>query len=216
MDLSDFRTKKYSQTLEESVIFNLLDRVGPVEHFVVDIGAGPTSQYSNSQLLIDRGWKSCRFDLKSKNEAHARAVRVTAENVVQLLGEGNVPAQPGVLSIDIDGIDLYVLSAMLEVYAPSIIVYEMNGCREPSSYDVIPYDPNFAYAGDDYYGASWGAFAWVLKRRGYVPVHQIHSLNGFAVKSSVGLPACPMAPKWVYHSPTQRADARWVDCREVL
>lgn len=220
MNLSNFRVKKYAQTDEESVILNLLDVVrahGDIDRFVVDIGAGKDAYLSNSQFLIEHAWKSCRFDLQSSDERHARAVRVTVENVASLLTEGNVPMKPGVLSIDIDGIDLYVLFQILATgYRPSIIVYEFNGCREPANHDVIVYNPQFSYAGDDYYGASWNAFQYVLNRHGYMSIHQVACLNGFAVAAEVGLEPCAMPQKSTYHRPTQRADAQWVDARTVL
>jgi hypothetical protein len=216
MDWGKFREKRYAQTDEESVILNLVDHFNP-KKFVVDVGAGDGVSISNSRLLMDMGWDACRFDVKYGGEADPtlHKVMVRPDNVVRLLDEYDVPKDFGLLTIDIDGVDLYVLHALLRGYSPSIVVFEFNACRPTESFDVVRYDPEFKWDDTDYYGASWSAFDHVLGMNGYQVVHHSNSLNGYAVDAALLPERCPTAPvqnKYHRHNP----NGKWLDARDVF
>lgn len=207
---------KYCARGEDWIAWSLFEYVEGDTRFVVDIGAGTGPQDCNSQMLVDMGWSSLRYDAGCTDPTHALAVRITADNVVDELRSHAVPKNFGVLCIDIDGIDLYVLDAVLKEYAPLVIVFEWNANRDPESYDVVAYNSSFEWYRDDYYGASWNAFQHVLEKRGYTCVHQVDSLNGFAVPTRSGLPRCPTPRSYPWQQPAQRPDALWKDSREIF
>lgn len=220
MDLNTPRVQRYCQTREESCLQNLVDALPGVPRYVVDLGAGDGHRYSNSQLLIDdHGWAACRLDYNTSGRAAVDHTlhehEITRDNIGALLQQYSVPAQPGLLCIDLDGMDLYVLHAALRAVQPWIVLFEFNGARDPAGCDVIPYNAAHRYKGDDYYGASWGAFAWLLGRHGYCCVHHHDSLNGYAV-AGAHLPntltavAPPQQQQWHIH----RAGGIWIDARE--
>jgi len=206
--------KKYCQTDEESVLLNLLDALPPVPRYVVDIGAGDGQNLSNTQIFVEMGWSACRLDCRYEDGDTLHKEFITRENITALLQKYDVPRSFGVLSLDIDGNDLYVLDALLAEYRPVIAVFEFNGCRPPESYDVIRYAPDFFIDGD-YYGASWSAFKHVFGLHGYTLVHQSHSLNGYAVDAAHGLaPLSSPPPRMQYHP--HQPNGVWLDAREIF
>lgn len=222
LDLNTPRTQRYCQTREESCLQNLLDLLPDAPHYVVDIGAGNGKHYSNSQLLIeDHGWDACRFDCNtggmSGSDLTLHEHEISRENIGALLQQYSVPEQPGLLCIDIDGMDLYVLNAALKVAQPWVVLFEFNGARDPAGFDTIPYNAWHRYKDDDYYGASWGAFAWLLGRHGYCCVHHHESLNGYAVRAQhlrggLGPVDSPLQQQWHRH----REGGVWVDARSSV
>lgn len=212
--LDRFRSQKYCQTNEESVLLNLLDKLPPIPRYVVDIGAGDGVHLSNTQIFVESGWSACRIDRDCEDAGTLHRAFVDRDNVTSLLRKFGVPHHFGILSLDIDGNDLYVLNALLHEYRPAIVVFEFNGCRPPRSHDVICYDPEFVIDGD-YYGAAWSAFEHVFRIFEYTLVHHSHSLNGYAVDSSYGLPPTTSLPAQVQYHPHRRGPA-WHDARVVF
>ncbi len=211
-----FVERKYAQTNEETVLLNLVREFDIKDNFVLDIGAGDGWNLSNSRLLMDKGWDAFRID--GAYESHKDKLYksfITRENIVGTLKEHDVPQHHGILTIDIDGNDLYILNEVLSAgFRPSIICFELNAARNPASFDVIQYDPTFKIVGD-YYGASWGAFKHVLALHGYTTVHQIFNLNGFAVIDTLNPEAndsCPRKSQDHPHNP----NGVWIDAREVF
>jgi hypothetical protein len=210
MDLNKPRKQRYCQTREESVIQNLLDVLPGIEPYVLDLGAGDGRALSNSQLLIeDRGWSACRID----GDTHGQSVldptlhehRITTANIGGLLEQYEVPKVLGLFCLDIDGMDFHIMHEVLLRREPQTVVFEINPAREPAGFDVVPYSENFQYQGDNYYGASWGAYAWLLAKHGYTCVHQHDALNGYAVTDALalksGLSTCQAPPRTHYHRP---------------
>lgn len=218
--LARITPSKYCARGEDTILANLFeymtDDVGGSLEYIVDIGAGVGPEHCNSQMFVDKGWDNLRIDGGCTDPNHAKRIRITAENVVEVLRAHDVPMTFGILCLDIDGIDLYVLDAVLQKYEPLVIVFEFNANRDPEGYDVIAYHPAFEWYRDDYYGASWSAFQHVLKTHGYTCVHQVDSLNGFAVPAFSGLPRCPTPPSYPWQQPAQRPDATWKDSRQIF
>src|SRR6185437_13950018 len=91
---------------------------------------------------------------------------VTVENIAELFRANGVPAEPDLLSIDVDGNDYWLWEA-LEAYRPRVVVMEYNAAHVPPDRWVLPYDPDHRWAGDDVYGASLAALEELGKRKGY-------------------------------------------------
>jgi hypothetical protein len=97
---------------------------------------------------------------------------VTRENCTHLVKTslakslGHKPVD--LLSIDLDGNDLYVLDALLtSQLKPSVIIVEYNSKFPPPIEFSIEYDPAHAWVKDDYMGASLTSFSKMLDRFGY-------------------------------------------------
>lgn len=178
--LNNFPTnpkKVYSQTGEEGILEYIFANVGTTNKYLVDFGAGDGFSLSNSQLLLENGWKGLRMDGKGTNDVKAEFI--TVGNILELFYKYDVPKQFDLLSIDIDGNDYWVLAEILKVFKPLVIVAEINGCLEPYESIAMKYNPTHVHEGNDYYGASFEAFKRLCSD--YVIVHNRLNLNIFLV-----------------------------------
>jgi hypothetical protein len=108
-----------------------------------------------------------------RHSLQSKAAFVTRDNINAILGESGFDKDVGILSIDIDGVDYYVL-AELATWKPSILIVEYNALFGKERAVSVPYDPSFnrtqKHFSNLYYGASLAAFASLLAGRGYALV----------------------------------------------
>ena len=141
--------RKYSANNEEIIISNLIALIKNPIKLCVDIGAGNLEDGSNTRLLINNGFKGilieCENDRSSKalDNAHLNKLDVdlyntlvTQANVNLLINASDAANGIGVLSIDIDSVDYYILNAILNFSHPQIICIEINE-RIPPGIDYI-------------------------------------------------------------------------------
>jgi hypothetical protein len=118
-------------------------------------------------------------------------------NVESLFGSAAVPEEPDVLSIDVDGNDYWIWSA-IDRYRPRVVVIEYNGDLAPGSEQVMPYTPGFRWDHSSGYGASLGALEALAAEKGYVLVHtESAGVNAFFVRSELAsdLPVGDVVPR---------------------
>ena len=172
--------KGWSQYGEEGVIARLLADLGTTNRYLVDIGAGDGATLSNTKALLDAGWRGARFDIAAAGDV--RQERVTAENICDLCARDNAPAEPDLLSLDIDGVDWYVLRALLRGgYRPRAMCVEVNPCLPAEPAVVVAYDPVFRFTDCDYFGGSLAAYRALAAAYGYACVYVHMSINAFLV-----------------------------------
>jgi hypothetical protein len=169
----------YSQGAEEGVLERIFERVAPRQRFCVEFGASDGLRNSNTALLLrERGWSGAliegaehRFARLKDHYAGSRDVRllsarVTPDNVEALFARAEVPIDLDLLSIDIDGNDYWVWRS-LERYRPLVVVVEYNPYYAPPERWVMKYNPDHAWDGSTYYGASLESLYWLGKHKGY-------------------------------------------------
>lgn len=184
----------YSQNGEEGVLEAIFAGIGETNRVLVDIGAGDGIALSNTRLFIENGWAGARFDMKNGEGVHRECI--TAENVAALLAGYHVPTDFDLLSLDIDGVDWWVLRAVLRGgYRPRVMCVEINPGIPADPAVAIEYDPLFVNRGDDYFGASLSAFVSLGKRYGYTLVHLPH-YNAFFVRSDLVPEGAPTEFPW--------------------
>ncbi|HEX8557773.1 MAG TPA: hypothetical protein VF668_06725 [Pyrinomonadaceae bacterium] len=152
-----FRRSGFSNFDEERILAGLIARLDPggAARTAVDVGAGDGIRGSNTYALFLKGWRGVGFEgderrarrlarAYSKLEGvEARQALVTPGNVVGLLAEHAVPRDFGVLSLDIDSYDYFVLDAVLKEFRPRVVVTEINEKIPPPVRFVVRYDPDF-------------------------------------------------------------------------
>ncbi len=103
----------------------------------------------------------------------AKAAFIDAENVAQLLDESGFDKDLGILSVDVDGVDYFLLERLVE-WRARIIIVEYNALFGSERAVTIPYDASFtrskAHSSNLYFGASLRAFERLLSGRGYALV----------------------------------------------
>ena len=149
---------QYGETKLIAEIVKLLEQSGfVVPRVAVEFGAGDGYHLSNIRGLMEAGWTGFQYDWEPKGLAVVLR-NITVDNVNQV-----VPMACGVLSIDVDGNDYWLWRALL--WAPCIVVIEFNPTLGGNK--TIFYDPYHRWAGDDYFGASFGALVGLGTHKGY-------------------------------------------------
>jgi hypothetical protein len=152
---------------EDRTCLRLFRRIGIRSKTAVEFGAHDGCYKSNTAYFRERhGWTCFLFDAEPRSDLVIEA-RITAENVNDVFRAHGVPDDLDLLSIDIDGNDLWVWKAI--TYQPQVVVIEYNPRWRPIRSRTIPYDPDRgAWDQTDYYGASAGALVKVGREKGYV------------------------------------------------
>jgi hypothetical protein len=190
--------KVYSQTDEDGIIQEIFKRIGAGGQAFVEFGVENGLENNTLKLLLE-GWQglwmegSARLtagieakfqDVIAAGRLHVRCAFVDRDNVNSLIGE-HVSGEIDLLSIDIDGNDIYVLEA-ITVVTPRVIVVEYNGKFPPPISVAQQYNPSFRWSGTDYVGSSLAAVTKVAARRGYSLVGcGIAGVNAFFVRNDL-------------------------------
>jgi hypothetical protein len=172
---------KYSQNNEETVLNTIFLNIGTNNRYCVEFGAGDGYRYSNTAALREAGWDGLLMDIEGTGEVKKEFI--TRENILLLLAKYQVPLEFDLLSIDIDGNDLYVLKELVSEYSPRVILNEFNGTLPVDSCRTIQYDPDWTFKLDDYFGASFNAFKKTLPD--YTCIHQIRNMNQFFLRNDL-------------------------------
>jgi len=95
---------------------------------------------------------------------------VDKDNINKIVSDMKIPKKIGLLSLDIDGVDYWVLKALKSLDA-SIVICEYNSLFGSKKSVTVPYDQHFdrtkKHFSNLYYGASINAFIDLMKSRNY-------------------------------------------------
>lgn len=212
-ELRSWERKVTSQNGEDGILEAVLDRVGSGSRFVVEIGAADGEENCTRHLIEHLGFQGAWFEGDPERVAHSRQhlghldvrtteAMVTAENVIELLEASEVPDEPDVLVIDVDGNDLWLWQVIGQRYRPRIVVMEVNGSFPPPERWVAPYRPHRAWDRSRIHGASLASLDDLAGRLGYRLVGcDSQGVNGFWVRDDfVGPMAHLVAPPAVHHT----------------
>ena len=178
---------RFSEFEEDGHLLYLLTLAGSESRTVVEISSQDGRVCMATNLLVHHRWRGFLFDgdpvfVREGQRFFAahpatrsappvmRAEWFTRENVNQRLAAAGVPDEVDVLSLDIDGNDLYLWNAM--TMRPRILICEFNNAVPSELALTIPYKPDFSFADlpDDqamFRSASLAAFVAVGRRKGY-------------------------------------------------
>lgn len=193
-----FGYKVYSQFDEDGIIAHIFSRIGEGGRIFVEIGCSDGLE-NNTHLLLLQGWRGVWVDadadklrfvakhLPPNSKLVLKHAFVSAENagdiVLNALATLSVQAVD-LLSVDIDGNDLHVLSALLDVLKPRLICVEYNAKFPPTTKIAITNQPGQFWTGDDYQGASLRSFIELLQIRGYNLIAcGVSGVNAFFVQN---------------------------------
>ncbi len=185
LNLTDYEFSIFSQWGEDGIIDRLVSVLPISSETFIEFGVENFSEANCRFLMQHRNWRGMVIDGSEKNiheiktsgyywkhDLLAECSFITAENIGGLLSLSGFPKESGIISVDIDGVDYWVLSA-LEDYRPAIFIVEYNAVLGGRAVSV-PYRPDFdrtsAHPSNLYWGASLSAFEHLLSRRGYALV----------------------------------------------
>ena len=203
LDLEGVECRVRSQNGEDGILLHLFSLIGATNRRFVEIGIEDGRECNTANLALNFGWSGVMIDRDAAGVASARefyaarprtrdTVRVvqrtvTREDVDDLLVEAGAEGEIDLLSIDIDGNDLWVWEAVQRTSA-RLVVVEYNASFGPSRSVSVPYDPGFdrmaRHPSGIYHGASLTALTRVAARKGYVLTGcDSHGVNAFFVRS---------------------------------
>lgn len=198
--LEPFGFKVYSQNDEDGILAEIFRRIGVAAGTFCEIGV-QNGLECNSLFLLHQGWRGAWVEADSGQiplieDKFSRLLSggrlsvingyATPDSVNQFVEDGlsrvggNAEALD-FLSIDIDGMDIYLLEALKS--SPKVICIEYNA-KFPSSVDRRPlFDAQYRWGCTDYMGSSLRALNEVAAGKGYVLVGtNVTGANAFFVR----------------------------------
>ena len=182
-DLSAVEFQVYSQWGEDGIIDWLISKFPQIPKNFLEIGTQDYKESNTRFLLINRNWdgfliEGDKGDVKKiksqriywKHNLKIRNKFITKDNINDVVRKFNVPKKLGLLSLDIDGVDYWVLKE-LSTLNPSIVICEYNSLFGEKKSITVPYKENFIRSKEHYsnlyYGASIQAFIDIMKTKNY-------------------------------------------------
>jgi len=219
--LREAEFKGYSQFGEDGIIQWLIARVPIASRNFIEFGVEDYRESNTRFLLEHDGWSGLIIDagtahirfvqgmgLAWRGEIEAKSAFVTAENIDDLLS--GQPVDTGLLSVDVDGMDYWILSA-ISMIRPRIVICEYNSLFGPVAPVSVPYLATFdrtrAHHSTLYFGASISAIAHWAGQHGYRLVGSTaQGVNAFMVRDDVAgdLPNLNGPEAWV-ETPVRQA-----------
>ncbi len=199
--LEAYGYKVYSQNDEDGIIHEIFRRIGATNKTFIEFGV-QNGLECNSHLLLFYGWNGLWIE---GSDEYCKEIRmkfrpvidngqlqimnsfVTRENINKLLAKytGGGYFEVDLLSIDIDGNDIYVWEAISDVL-PRVVVIEYNGKFPPDLFWKQAYDRNHVWDGSDWHGASLKALEEMGRKKGYALVGtNLNGCNAFFVRDDV-------------------------------
>lgn len=180
-DLSEVEFRVFSQFGEDGIIEWLVSTIPIETRTFIEIGVEDYREANTRFLLMNRNWRGLVVDgnadniaavyaddIGYKNNIQGVASFVTAENICQTIAAANLGTHVGLLSLDVDGVDWWILKSIKTT--ADVIVVEFNDFLGPNPV-TVPYDPSFMrfekHWSGGYWGASLSAFTSLLSERGY-------------------------------------------------
>jgi len=187
LPLQDVEFRNASQSGEDGILLYIFSLAGHGSRRAVALCAGDGIQNNTANLVINHGWDALMvdgdpdltasgIDFYAKHPETRRSTPtlvnewVTAANVNQLLAKYGYDRDIDLLSLDVDGVDYWILKAFK--LRPRVIVLEYQNRILADRKISVPYSVEFAAAGDladgeGFFGASLAAFEELLRGRGY-------------------------------------------------
>lgn len=181
---------------EESIMLRLINQVGDIERSYVDIGASDGIQMSNTLHLAKLNWNGLCFEYNSNKFAKLAnfyqnysmvnlcRTKVTPLNVCAFFKAYSVNNNFGILSIDIDSYDYFILETLLSSYHPGIICAEINEKIPPPLEFSVLFDQSCVWDGSHFYGMSICQLEKLCKRFNYGLTHLEYN-NAFLLSKNL-------------------------------
>ncbi len=193
--LNSYGKKCFSQNDEDGITLEIIKRMKITKGVFAEISPGNGLE-NNTISLAALKWKGfwlgsedISFRYKNSKNFQFLKVRITKENILeyynttlQKINENKVD----VLSLDLDGNDIYVLEEILKKSEhPNLIITEYNAKFPPPIKFKINYDPNHVWRADDYFGASLSEFTSMMDKYSYslICCNSNTGTNAFFIKN---------------------------------
>ena len=158
----------YSQFGEDGIIQWLIHNVDIKNKTFIEFGVEDYTESNTRFLLMNNNWTGLVMD-GSENSINclkrwesfwrydltAVAAFITKDNINALIRGGGFRGDMGILSIDLDGNDWWILNA-IDCVSPRILICEYNNIFGAEKKVTIPYDAGFIRTKKHYSNLYWG------------------------------------------------------------
>lgn len=201
-ELKAYEFKVFSQWGEDGILQRLTSLVPIANKTFIEFGVEDFRESNCRFLMVKDQWEGFVIDGSTSNIARlrsayyfwmhhltARCAFITRDNIDGLLRESGFDEDLGILSIDVDGVDYWLLEE-ISCVRPRILVLEYNAVFGAERAISVPYDEAFLRGAKHfshlYFGASLPALASLARRKGYTLVGTNSAgCNAFFVRSDL-------------------------------
>jgi hypothetical protein len=181
--LRDVEFKVFSQFGDDGIIQWLIRNVDIPERSFIEFGVEDYRESNTRFLMMNDNWSGMVMDGSQENvsmivgseyywryDLLAQAHFIDRDNINDLLAASPLGPNIGILSIDLDGNDYWILERIEAVF-PCILIVEYNSVFGIERAVTIPYQRDFArtsaHFSNLYWGASLRALATLCAKKGY-------------------------------------------------
>lgn len=183
LNIQDYEFGVFSQWGEDGIIQFLIDKIQIKNKVFVEFGVENYQESNTRFLLQNNNWSGLVIDGSKENVDFIKSGElywrhsltavtefITKDNINKIITENGISGDIGILSVDIDGNDYWVLKN-IECVNPVIIIVEYNSLFGKELLITVPYDENFdrmkKHFSGLYWGASISALTKIAKEKGY-------------------------------------------------
>lgn len=171
----------YAQSGEGLILEYVFHHLYGFEKYFIDIGSGDRFILSNTRHLVNLGWDGLFMDRLNGCDVNVENI---LDHLPSLPDNNYLRRKAGLMSIDIDGNDYWILEKILTEWGkPLVIIAEFNACYTDSR--TIKYNPDHVWAGDSYYGFTFEAGKKLAEKHGYKVIFQIANMNMIMVREDL-------------------------------
>lgn len=175
----------FSQTDEDGILLMIFAAIGMTNRFCVDMAFQSPVGANTTNLICNWGWNGFMVEGDAEGARSSqdwflarpdtrvyppKIVQgwITAENINQLLEDNGVTGEIDLLSLDVDGVDVWLWNALTAI-SPRVVVVEFMNIWGADASVTVPYHPDFDRHNyhPDFFGASLPAFVKLGQVKGY-------------------------------------------------
>jgi len=200
--LRDCEFTVFSQFGEDGIIQKLISELPIAHRTFIEFGVEDFVESNCRFLMMNNNWRGFVLDgsataiasLKRSNwwwkyDVRAAHRFITRDTLNACLRASGFDQDLGLLSIDVDGVDYWLLEALRD-YSPRILVVEYNALFGGERKITVPYHEAFSrrqqHYSDLYFGASLGALTHIANQKGYSLVGTTSTgVNAFFVRNDL-------------------------------
>lgn len=197
--LEEVEFKVFSQFGEDGIIQWLIHNTKIENKTFVEFGVEDYTEANTRFLLMNNNWTGLIIDGSESNIEKVKASEyywrynltaiaefITKDNINELIRGGGMAGDIGLLSVDIDGNDYWVLDN-IDCIQPRILICEYNSIFGADKKVTVPYDAKFVRMDKHYsclyWGASISAFCdWAEEHNYYYVGSNMAGNNAFFVR----------------------------------
>ena len=182
-NFQDVEFSVFSQFGEDGVISWVIDRIPNIKKVFLEIGTQDYWESNTRFLLKNNNWKGYLIEASKEHVANIKKQQiywkhnikaiqslVDKDNINDLIKENISEKEIGLLSIDIDGIDYWVIENISDL-SPAIVICEFNSIYGDLKEFTVPYDKYFVrnkkHHSNLYFGCSIKAIIKLMSKKNY-------------------------------------------------